>query len=436
MLMTMALQNSLEKQLLLDLVQATTMIQVVDHLTHYCRQSGCASFSCGHFSPFHNSYKQIERYPTPTLSSNAPTTPQGPPIPWPDTAPSLDQLAARLSDNTNQKRLVVTTGSNVMVALRLDRPTSHPNEQFGVLAFIAPVTSLLFAPAVVSNTTLPPPAPTAPDAPPTPSSPDPTSPSAYETTLLQVAESSLWRTCQRDLLQQHNDMFAHIKHIQGMGLGVLAIDLDGRVVHYNDALSNMVGWTLEDVQSKGWTNLVYPNPTTRANIERAIAMLMMTTKGHTMNRRLTTKSGSTDLFTITSFSVKVHNGGPGLLVGLIRTAEQPSGDTGETKQTPNVAAAAVPPRVERGTNPAAMATATTLSPPSSPPASSSSPQPQATAPPGKKETHSTHSTQQQHPQQHQQQQPPPPTTQSTTPPQADAVQALRQRQQVRDLHIR
>jgi len=106
--------------------------------------------------------------------------------------------------------------------------------------------------------------------------------------------------------------------------GIIIATPDGEVHAYNAALERLTGWTLDDVRTHGWTNLVYPDPAVRADLQRAIAALVLGKASEGTVRTMTRKDGQRVRASVWSRMVP-HPAGdaPGLL-GVIRdvTAER------------------------------------------------------------------------------------------------------------------
>jgi len=56
--------------------------------------------------------------------------------------------------------------------------------------------------------------------------------------------------------------------------GLLSVAADGQVLEYSPSLQALTGWTREQVQENGWTNLVYSDPLDRAQVQEGIAALV------------------------------------------------------------------------------------------------------------------------------------------------------------------
>ena len=315
---------AVERTLMVSLMGCDNMLQVVQHLCIYAHHNQVHSLIVGRYSQFNQTYIEVTPWSHPLMGatkkkgSSSDTL-----LPWRDvSALSLDMISTKLDEKTEQ-RFVTTSDDDAfdpsdptvvdpvttthhtptkMVAVRLHRPDG---QQFGVLAFVAAASSPLFVHGA---------SPTA-------------APSTHEQTFVQLAEISLHRTSKGVVIQQNNDILHKITATTELELGLLAVDLDGRLVEYNATLEQMVGWSSSEIQQKGWTNCVYPDPNVRKEMEKGIATLLFGVKGHTIERTLTRKNGTTKAFTVTSFSVHVDNGGPPILCGVFRAA-----DTGGKKK--------------------------------------------------------------------------------------------------------
>lgn len=100
--------------------------------------------------------------------------------------------------------------------------------------------------------------------------------------------------------------------------GVMLVTLDGQVLHYNEALHGLVGWTLDDVRTRGWTNCVYATDAERLAAQTAIASLVLGRPSEGTRRTLVRKDGSTFTAGIWSRVVVDPSGGAPALLGVVR----------------------------------------------------------------------------------------------------------------------
>ena len=100
--------------------------------------------------------------------------------------------------------------------------------------------------------------------------------------------------------------------------GIMLVTTDGEVIHYNEAMESLMGWTRDEVQHEGWTNLVYVTDEERRAAQEAIAALVLGQPSTGTRRRLKRKDGS--LVTAGIWSQPVpHPGGDAMgLLGLVR----------------------------------------------------------------------------------------------------------------------
>jgi len=99
--------------------------------------------------------------------------------------------------------------------------------------------------------------------------------------------------------------------------GVIIANSDGRLLHYNRSLQEMVGWSAEDIQGSGWTNLVYPDPEYRAEIALALATLVMGRGSRGTERWLTREDGRRVRAAIWSAIEPNPLGGAPALIGVM-----------------------------------------------------------------------------------------------------------------------
>jgi PAS domain S-box-containing protein len=334
------IMNSIEKNLMVNLVASENMLEVVHHLSLYGSSMGFTSLICGRYTSFNNRWNEITPWTHPLMKAASPNdiTPSSTNlVPWSDISTlSLDTIANKIksqvkdrsddaressknsaSSGNNSTRIVIqkyneqreekygnneleaSVSNSVMIAIRLDNKKGEP---FGLLAFIAPISSLIFLKSSLTTST-------------------PTTmemieiPSSFEETFIQLSEISLLRTSQHGILRENSSILTRMGTFNNLKTGVIAVDLDSLLVHYNKTLENMVGWTSSDVQTKGWTNLVYPDPQVRSQMGKGIATLLLNSTGHTVHRTLTRKNGTTVVCEVTSFSIHRQDGGPPVLVG-------------------------------------------------------------------------------------------------------------------------
>ena len=102
--------------------------------------------------------------------------------------------------------------------------------------------------------------------------------------MVPVAAAALGRALAADRNRQDSQILSELGPLIEDGL--LGVNLDGHLFQYNLALQALVGWTPEEVQRDGWTNLVYPDPQVRAQMEKGIASLLMGHRAHQVPRTM------------------------------------------------------------------------------------------------------------------------------------------------------
>lgn len=107
--------------------------------------------------------------------------------------------------------------------------------------------------------------------------------------------------------------------VQNTADGVIAATPDGEILGYNPTLSKMTGWTLDDIQQHGWTNLVYTDPQARRDARDAIAALALGAPSIGIERELARKDGTTFRARIWSHLVPHPSGFAPAMLGVIRS---------------------------------------------------------------------------------------------------------------------
>ena len=165
-----------------------------------------------------------------------------------DDLPTIQELTGTVIDsdndttnstsNKNSRYQYPPMGKNkniIIVVLRLDAP-NESHQPFGIFSYI--YTSAISNPATLPASIL-----------------------TMEALFQTVATTALYRTFTTD--RETIELTIHKKVAAVSNTGILAVDLNGRVHQYNEGMVQRVGWTKSEVQAKGWTRLVYPNPLMR-----------------------------------------------------------------------------------------------------------------------------------------------------------------------------
>lgn len=149
--------------------------------------------------------------------------------------------------------------------------------------------------------------------------PDAISPALLRLTTL--AGAALERAIAADRHQRDADMLAATLPV--VDEGVMLVTLDGEVLHYNEGLQALVGWTQEDVRKRGWTNCVYATDAERVAAQTAIAALVLGRPSEGTRRTMQRKDGTSFTAGIWSRVVVDPSGGAPALLGVVRdvTAE-------------------------------------------------------------------------------------------------------------------
>ncbi|MCB9685804.1 MAG: PAS domain S-box protein [Alphaproteobacteria bacterium] len=100
--------------------------------------------------------------------------------------------------------------------------------------------------------------------------------------------------------------------------GVIVASADGEMIGLSRSMSEAVGWTAEEIREHGWTNLVYPDPDVRADVQRGIAALVRGVPSEGVVRTLARKDGGEVRMAIWSRLVPNPAGGAPAMIGLMR----------------------------------------------------------------------------------------------------------------------
>ncbi|MCA9494686.1 MAG: PAS domain S-box protein [Myxococcales bacterium] len=100
--------------------------------------------------------------------------------------------------------------------------------------------------------------------------------------------------------------------------GVIAASADGEILGLSRSMSEVVGWTPDEVREHGWTNLVYPDPEVRADVQRGIAALVRGVPSEGVVRTLARKDGGEVRMAIWSRLVPNPAGGSPVMLGVMR----------------------------------------------------------------------------------------------------------------------
>jgi len=134
--------------------------------------------------------------------------------------------------------------------------------------------------------------------------------------VIKVLGPTLHRTLTSHRERARSEMLTHILEL--MSDGVIVATTDGDLLAYNPALEQMTGWTKADIKKFGWTNLVYPDPIVRADLQRGIVALVMGTPSEGVVRSLARKDGTELSAAIWSRLLSLPSNSAHILLGVIR----------------------------------------------------------------------------------------------------------------------
>ncbi|MEZ4317894.1 MAG: ATP-binding protein [Myxococcota bacterium] len=138
----------------------------------------------------------------------------------------------------------------------------------------------------------------------------------HSETVFHTAGLALERAQHADRHAVFAGLFAHVAELTRDG--VITATPDGAILAYNPALEKLAGWTPEEVRTHGWTNLVYPDPVVRDDLQRGIVALMMGTPSEGVVRTLACKDGTQLNAAIWSRLVPHPSGFPPAMIGVLR----------------------------------------------------------------------------------------------------------------------
>ncbi|MCB9766247.1 MAG: PAS domain S-box protein [Alphaproteobacteria bacterium] len=96
--------------------------------------------------------------------------------------------------------------------------------------------------------------------------------------------------------------------------GVMCVTQAGDYLLYNPAMKTLSGWELEDVERRGWPNLVYPDPVYRAHVMATIRSTVER-NGYTTEWTLTRRDGDTRQVQVSSRPVSLPGEEQPVLLG-------------------------------------------------------------------------------------------------------------------------
>lgn len=104
---------------------------------------------------------------------------------------------------------------------------------------------------------------------------------------------------------------------EATAVGLLVLRSDGTLITYNGAMETLVGWTVEDVRSRGWVNLAYPDQAYRAQASAdGRALLSGAMSG--VDRQVRCKDGSTRTLRVMSRALSVEDESEPWIFGLFQ----------------------------------------------------------------------------------------------------------------------
>ncbi|MCB9674903.1 MAG: PAS domain S-box protein [Alphaproteobacteria bacterium] len=136
--------------------------------------------------------------------------------------------------------------------------------------------------------------------------------------VLGALGAALARARRADADAVRSGLFAHVAELVSDGL--IVATPDGAVPVYNPALARLTGWSPDDVRTHGWTNLVYPDPVVREDLQRGIVALMRGTPSEGIVRTLARKDGTEVSAAIWSRLVPHPSGFAPAMLGVFRDA--------------------------------------------------------------------------------------------------------------------
>ncbi len=134
--------------------------------------------------------------------------------------------------------------------------------------------------------------------------------------IVTLAGAALERAIAADRNQRDADVLATALPV--LEEGMILVTLDGELLHYSDGMQALVGWTAEDVRTRGWTNLVYATDAERSAAQTAIAALVLGRPSEGTRRSFVRKDGTTMTAAIWSRVVPDPGGGAPALLGVMR----------------------------------------------------------------------------------------------------------------------
>ncbi|MCK6521043.1 PAS domain S-box protein [Myxococcota bacterium] len=112
----------------------------------------------------------------------------------------------------------------------------------------------------------------------------------------------------------------------GTDQGVIVASESGEILHYNDRLAELSGWSRADVDRVGWLNLAYPDPAYRAQVTATIRELLRS-DGYRARWLITCRGGEERPVEVSTRAITDPLSGERLLLGIFRdlTELRPAG---------------------------------------------------------------------------------------------------------------
>lgn len=238
------LQTSIEHNLMRSLVSAEFPTTVVHHFSQAFQQLGCSSLLIAKFNVWNKTFTEITPVATTTATTDIKYTS------WSETTSlTLHDLCERFKANVEEKTEETddstTTTTSTTTSFTNNQRIQFDHDQHTVVVLPLPLPLPL---PFSSNSTSQSPALPLPQTPllgllcylvPTKKG---EAMEKMEDFFIDLSSRSLVRTLKRDVLQQRSDILERIENNDKLNVGLLGCDLDGQVVHYNQSLTNMVGW--------------------------------------------------------------------------------------------------------------------------------------------------------------------------------------------------
>ncbi|MEY3212304.1 MAG: Response regulator receiver domain, partial [Pseudomonadota bacterium] len=104
--------------------------------------------------------------------------------------------------------------------------------------------------------------------------------------------------------------------------GVIVAAESGEILHYNERLAALSGWSRADVDRVGWLNLVYPDPTYRAQVTATIRELLRS-EGYRARWLITCRGGKERPVEVSTRAISDPLTGKRVLMGIFSDLSDP-----------------------------------------------------------------------------------------------------------------